>query len=199
MECLVIIPIAGLIQFIFSVIIGPIIIGLQKDNIEKEFITIEIQYYNLLIISIYGILEYYSICIYFIKQTKSEILKNIIKKGSNITIILSLIYIVITPFNDIMTKKFLTVFLSFQLIFFSIFILSEIVFSKIEDDMLKNPAFIVTGAIFILFSSTCPIYYLLGYFAINSIPASDILNLVILITYTFFYTVLIYILKWTKI
>jgi len=196
---LIIIPIAGLFQYIFSVLIGPTIIGLQIDPQSRLSTFQEISSFNLMIVTLYGLVEYYAICRFLGEQAESKKLKQAIFYVTISTTIVSAIYLLTTPLENIASKKLLTVVLSFQLIIFSTFILSEIVFSKIDENLLRNPFFLITGSVFILFSSTCPIYYLSSYFVLHAIPASNILNLVTLVSYTFFYSVLIFTIKWIKI
>ena len=196
---LIIIPLAGLLQYTFSVLIGPTIIGLQEDSKMKLSTYKLISSYNLIFIAAYSLFEYYAILRFFELHATAIFAKKSIKLFSNLTIAITSVYLLFIPTENIVSKKMITVVLSFQLIFFSIYILSELVFKEIDENLLKNPTFLITGTIFILFSSTCPIYYLSNYFVMHSIPASNILNLVILISYTFFYSVLIYTLKWIKI
>lgn len=196
---LIIIPIIGLTQVVFSVIIGPVIVGTQINQTLKDSSLKKIQSYNLIFITIYGIVEYYSICRFLINNIKSVNLKKTTIWCSNITIATAFFLVLVSPESDIFVKKILTLTLSFQLIFFSIFLLAELIFDDIQENVHRNPIFIVTGAIFILFSSTCPIYYMSSYFAYNSIGVLNILNLTILISYAFYYSVLIYTLRWKKI
>jgi hypothetical protein len=198
LKWLIINPIAGLCQFVFSLIIYPIIIRLQTNENIKDLLSSELKSQNLLLIAAYGIIEYYSICRFLGDKSISRLFKKIIFHCSNITIIICFLSLLFLPNDNIFIKKFITVFLSFQLIFFSVFRLSEFIFNENEDKIEKDPIFIITGSVFILFNSTCPVYYISGYFAVNFIPESEIINIIILISYTCFYSILIYTTRWIK-
>lgn len=196
---LTLIPIAGLCQFLFSIIIAPILISNQKNTILKDNSIYYFQTLNLLFISVYGIVEYYSICKFIEINLKSSKAKRIITGCSYVTLVFGMFFLIIHPLNEVYSNKLLTIILSFQLIIFSIFLLGELIFNEKDEDISKNPIFLATSGIFILVNSACPIYYLSGFFATNLIPASHILNLIILLAYMFFYSTIIYTLRWRKI
>jgi len=196
LKWLLVIPCVGLSQLVFSTIVGPILIGSQDGMKAKELMTERIQTQNLIFISLYGIIEYYAIGNFLYKNIISNLSKSLIKRCLNMTVLIALAFLISVPANDIYIQKFITAILSFQLIFFSIYLLIDLMFRNEYFQFEKHPIFIITAAIFILFSSTCPVYYLSGYFAINFTEASNVLNLTILGSYIFFYSTIIYTVKW---
>ena len=196
LKWLLLIPSFGLCQVIFSTIIGPIIIGKQEGTLSRELMATRIQTYNLMLISLYGITEYYAAAKYICKNISSIIARSIVNWILHLTSLIALAFLFSLPANNISSQKIITAILSFQLIFFSIYLLIDLLFRDEIFTFDNNPIFIVSAAIFILFSSTFPVYYLSGYFATNITEASKILNLTILFSYLFFYSTIIYTIKW---
>ena len=188
-----------LLKFFFSIIVAPIIIS-KKTNLNIGYLDAgNAQSINIFIISIYGIIEYYAICKFIGVNLESSIKRKIITWASALTSITGIYLLFTQPIDEIYVKKILTLSLSFQLIIFSIFLLIELIFNEKNQNVLKNPTFIIGSGIFILFNSACPIYYLSGYFALKIMLESHVLNLIILSSYMFFYSSIIYTLKWIRI
>lgn len=196
---LILIPAAGFLQFLFSVIVAPIMIS-KKSNLNIGFLDVEnVKSINIIIISIYGIIEYYAICKFIEVNLESSIQRKIITWVSNLTPITCFCFLYTLPIDEIYVKKIITLALSFQLIIFSVFLLIELIFNEKNQNVLNNPIFIIGSGIFILFNSACPIYYLSGYFATKIMLESHVLNMIIFLSYIYFYSTIIYALKWIKI
>lgn len=155
-----------------------------------------IQTYNLVLISLYGITEYYAAANYICKNISSVVVRSVVNWILHLTTLIALALLFSLPASNISLHKIITAILSFQLIFFSIYLLIDLLFRDEIFTFKNNPIFIVSAAIFILFSSTFPINYISGYFSTNITEASVILNLTILSSYLFFYSTIIYTIKW---
>ena len=196
---LIALPLGGLIQLLYSTVISYIYIKVMRDNQLQIDRYENAQNYNVSIISIYGIVEFYFLSKYFQCIIISNKIKKILNLTTIITTILCILSIDLIRTSPIIHhSKYISIILSFELIMFSMLALSEITLNHENKNIIQNPNFLITGAIFILFSSNFPIYYISYYAAIKSINATELINNIILSSYTLFYTIIITSILWKK-